>query len=130
MKGPAPLTPLPLPLEPDRVPHLTRLVFPISLLLFPSRATLEDIGWGCLSRERTGWEEIMQHAMTRTTCRRTVLTRMLLAITAGPVLGVVRVSSADASKKGKNTILSVSDRVARQQEDCHWIGGGTFSTTT
>jgi hypothetical protein len=50
--------------------------------------------------------------------------RLLLAVAVALVLGTTLTSSVDATKKGKNTIASVKDRISAQRDYCELLGGG------
>jgi hypothetical protein len=74
-------------------------------------------------RKLPGQEESMRRAMVATVSRRDWLSRML-AVGASLVVGVRLTPEVGASKKGKNTIASVKDRIQGQRDLCALGGGG------
>jgi hypothetical protein len=72
----------------------------------------------------------MRHAMAATASRRNVLSRFLTALAIAPAMGSAMTGHVDASKKGKNTIASVGDRIKNISEYCSDLGGTPTTTTT
>jgi hypothetical protein len=71
----------------------------------------------------------MQHTMAATASRTVWFSRLLLALSMALVLGLLVGPEVDAKKKGKDTIASVSQRVARERKICEgWYG--TFTVVS
>ncbi len=62
--------------------------------------------------------------MAATASRMVWFSRLLLAVAVALVLGATLAGNVDASKKGKNTIASVKDRISAQRDYCELLGGG------